>query len=181
MRSSEPTAPAPDGGGRINSDVVAGGVGFLVALAFLGVALSIPEGSFGNAVVGPKALPVVIGLSLALASLALAVRAWFRTPVAAPAAETQLDDELEVLVEDEGRQDSVRLAVVSGLLLAYILLFVPLGYVTATFLFLLATTMYLDREHPVRNLLFALLFPIVVRLVFTELLSVVLPAGPLGL
>lgn len=180
MRSSEHPAPAPDGGGRLNSDVVAGGVGLLVALAFLGVALSIPEGSFGNAVVGPRALPVVIGVGLALASLALAVRAWFGTPAAAPAADPQLDDELEVLMEDEGPQDSVRLAVVSGLLLAYILVFIPLGYVTATFLFLLATTMYLDREHPIRNLLFALGFSIIVRLVFSELLTVVLPTGPLG-
>ena len=41
--------------------------------------------------------------------------------------------------------------------------------------------MYLDRRCPVRNFVYSLLFALVVYYVFTELLTVVLPAGPLGL
>ena len=63
------------------------------------------------------------------------------------------------------------------MLLGYILLFLPLGYVVSTFLFLFGTSMYLGRGRPVRKVVYLLLFALIVCYVFTELLTVVLPAG----
>jgi putative tricarboxylic transport membrane protein len=97
-----------------------------------------------------------------------------------PAREEPEAEEAEGL-DDNPAQSPARFAVVAGLLLGYILLLLPLGYVISTFLFLFGTTMYLDRRRPVRNFVYSLLFALVVYYVFTELLTVVLPAGPLGL
>lgn len=182
MRSNNETEPAgPDGAQgatrRLNADTVAGVIGFAFALAYLASAFAIPAGSFSNAAVGPAALPVVIGAALAVASLTLAARGFLRGPPAREEPETEAADELD----DNPAQSPARLAVVAGLLLGYILLLLPLGYVISTFLFLFGTTMYLDRGRPVRNVLYSLIFALVVYYVFTELLTVVLPAGPLGL
>ena len=179
MRSSRETEPGAEAGARerLNADTVAGGIGFAFALAYLASAFSIPEGSFSNAAVGPAALPVVIGAALAVASLTLAARGVLR---GVPAREEPETEEAEGL-DDNPAQSPARFAVVAGLLLGYILLFLPLGYVVSTFLFLFGTTMYLDRGRPVRNVVYSLLFALIVYYVFTELLTVVLPAGPLGL
>lgn len=179
MRSSRETEPGAeaDARNRLNSDTVAGGIGFAFALAYLAAAFTIPEGSFSNAAVGPAALPIVIGAALAVASLALAARGFLR---GVPTREEPEAEEAEEL-DDNPAQSPARFAVVAGLLLGYVVLFLPLGYVISTFLFLFGTTMYLERGRPVRNVVYSLLFALVVYYVFTELLTVVLPAGPLGL
>ena len=179
MRSSRETEPGAEADARkhLNTDTVAGGIGFAFALAYLAAAFTIPEGSFSNAAVGPAALPIVIGAALAVASLALAVRDVLRgAPV-----EKELEAEGAEELDDNPAQSPARFAVVAGLSLGYILLFLPLGYVVSTFLFLFGTTMYLDRGRPVRNVVYSLLFALIVYYVFTELLTVVLPAGPLSL
>ena len=184
MRSSNGAQPAGTGGEpadgkrRLNADTVAGGIGVLFALAYLAAAFAIPEGSFSNAAVGPAALPVVIGAALAVASLALATRGVLSQAPAEPADEPGAEEEG---YDEDPPQSFRRFAVVAGMLLAYILLLMPLGYVISTSLFLLGVTMYLDRGRPVRNVVFALLFALIVYFVFTNLLAVFLPAGPLGL
>jgi putative tricarboxylic transport membrane protein len=177
VRSSRETEPGAEAGARkrLNTDTAAGGIGFAFALAYLAAAFTIPEGSFSNAAVGPAVLPIVIGAALAVASLALAARGVLR------GAPVENDPEGAEELDDNPAQSPARFAVVAGLLLGYILLFLPLGYVVSTFLFLFGTTMYLDRGRPVRNVVYSLLFALIVYYVFTELLTVVLPAGPLSL
>jgi putative tricarboxylic transport membrane protein len=179
VRSSRETEPGAEADARkhLNTDTVAGGIGFAFALSYLAAAFTIPEGSFSNAAVGPAALPIVIGAALAVASLALAVRGVLRGAPVEKEPEAEGAEELD----DNPAQSPARFAVVAGLLLGYILLFLPLGYVVSTFLFLFGTTMYLDRGRPVRNVVYSLLFALIVYYVFTELLTVVLPAGPLSL
>jgi putative tricarboxylic transport membrane protein len=77
-------------------------------------------------------------------------------------------------------QDLRKLAVVALLLLAYILIFIPIGYAVSTFVFMLSVTMYLDREHWVRNLVYAVVFSAVVYTIFVYVFGVQLPAGVLG-
>lgn len=155
---------------RLNADVVAGGVVLAFAVFYLAATFAIPQSSFTNAVVGPRAMPLVIGLGLVIASVALIVRGLRGVPGSHGVAE-----------EETPPQSPVKFVVVVGLLLAYILLFMPLGYVLSTFLFILGVTMYLDRGHPVRNVIYALVFSVVVYAVFTGLLGVVLPPSPLGI
>jgi putative tricarboxylic transport membrane protein len=157
-------------GRRVGSDVVAGGFMFVFAVAYLVAAFAIPEPSFENAVVGPKAVPLAIGIALVAASLALAIRGfvWGRS-------------ERDPTSDEAGPpQDLRKLGVVALLLLAYILIFIPLGYALSTFLFMLSVTMYLDREHWVRNLLYAVVFSAVVYSIFVYVFGVQLPAGVLG-
>lgn len=175
MRSSrepgrEPGDDGPTAPRRFGSDAVAGGVVLAFAIFYLIATFAIPPSSFTNAAVGPRAMPIVIGVGLALAAAALIVRG-LRGSV----------EEDGVLQEETPPQSPVRFAVIVGLLVAYILLFLPLGYVLSTFLFILGITMYLDRGHPVRNMIYALVFSLVVYFVFTELLGVALPRGPLGI
>jgi putative tricarboxylic transport membrane protein len=161
--------PSRDGR-RVGSDVVAGGFMFVFAVAYLVAASAIPKPSFENAVVGPRAVPIAIGVALAAASLALAIRGfvWGRS-------------ERDIASGDETPpQDLRKLGVVALLLLGYILIFVPLGYAISTFLFMLAVTTYLDREHWIRNLIYAVVFSVVVYSIFVYVFGVQLPAGALG-
>jgi putative tricarboxylic transport membrane protein len=163
--------PSRDEEGRhVGSDVVAGGFMFVFAVAYLVAAFTIPKPSFENAVVGPKAVPIAIGVALAAASLALAVRGFFKGRSPRDVASG----------EEAPPQDLRKLGVVALLLLGYILIFVPLGYAISTFLFMLAVTMYLDHEHWVRNLVYAVVFSVVVYSIFVYVFGVQLPAGVLG-
>jgi putative tricarboxylic transport membrane protein len=157
-------------GHRVGSDVVAGGFMFVFAVAYLVAAFAIPKPSFENAVVGPKAVPIAIGVALGAASLALAIRGfvWGRSRRDAASG------------DEAPPQDLRKLAVVALLLLGYILIFVPLGYAISTFLFMLAVTTYLAREHWIRNLIYALVFSAVVYSIFVYVFGVQLPAGVLG-
>ncbi len=137
------------------------------ALAYLVGAFTIPESSFGDVAVGPKAVPVAIGIALGAAAIALVVRG--------------LRGTVEVPSEDDAPpQDLRKLAVVATLLLGYILVFVPLGYALSTFLFVMGATTYLDRGHWVRNLVYAGVFSAVVYSIFVFVFGVQLPAGVLG-
>lgn len=163
--------PSRDEEGRhVGSDVVAGGFMFVFAVAYLMAAFAIPEPSFENAVVGPKAVPLAIGVALAATSLALAIRGlvWGRSERDVTSGEAAPP------------QDLRKLGVVALLLLAYILIFIPIGYAISTFLFMLSVTMYLDREHWVRNLVYAVVFSAVVYSIFVYVFGVQLPAGVLG-
>jgi putative tricarboxylic transport membrane protein len=163
--------PSRDEEGRhVGSDVVAGGFMFVFAVAYLVAAFAIPEPSFENAVVGPKAVPLAIGFALVATSLALAIRGfvWGRSERDTASGEAAPP------------QDLRKLGVVALLLLAYILIFIPIGYAISTFLFMLSVTMYLDWEHWVRNLVYAVVFSAVVYSIFVYVFGVQLPAGVLG-
>jgi putative tricarboxylic transport membrane protein len=163
----------PGRDGRLGDDVVAGGAMFAFAVAYLVAAFAIPESSFENTPVGPRAVPIAIGVALGATSLALAIRGFLKgrsVRDAAPGAPG----------EDAPPQDLRKLGVVALLLLAYILIFVPLGYAISTFLFMLAATTYLDREHWIRNLVYAVVFSVVVYSIFVYVFGVQLPAGILG-
>lgn len=143
---------------------------FVFAVGYLAAAFAIPESSFENTPVGPKAVPIAIGVALATASLALAIRGYFKggsvrdTAPGAPGG-------------DAPPQDLSKLGVVALLLLAYILIFVPLGYALSTFLFMLAATTYLDRDRWIRNLVYAVVFSVVVYSIFVYVFGVQLPPG----
>jgi putative tricarboxylic transport membrane protein len=162
----------------VSADTVAGGILFVLAVAYLVAASRIPQSSFANAAVGPKAVPIAIGVALALASLALTLKGSLGsrgergTEAAATASPTE---------GDTPPQDLRKLGVVVLLLLGYILAFIPLGYVLSTFLFVMSATTFVDREHWVRNAVYAAALSVVVYVVFTRLLGVVLPPGVLDL
>jgi putative tricarboxylic transport membrane protein len=160
----------------VKADSVAGGVGFVFSLAYLAIALQITPSPSSAVLIGPRVFPIAIGVAFALASLALLAKGLREAPSDAggePAEPVEEED-------DTLTQSPTLLGVIVALLFGYILLFIPLGYLISTALFILAVTMYLDSRHWIRNLVYAVLFPLVVYFVFTELLRVTLPGGLLG-
>jgi fatty acid desaturase len=122
----------------------------------------------------------VAGLALALRGLQQGGSA---PQEAAPLGEA-MPKEAEELEEDEEAREKPgqlkRFVVVTLILLAYILVFIPIGYLLSTFAFLAGASMYIDPKRRVRNLIFAALFAVVVYFAFTRGLRVQLPPGVLG-
>ncbi|MQA85901.1 MAG: hypothetical protein GEV03_15070 [Streptosporangiales bacterium] len=156
-------------------DVVVGGVVFVLALGYVAAALRIPAPSTGSAAgLGPDVVPLVIGLALAAASAALAAQGLLAARTGGGVGGGSPED------AEERPENARKLIVVAMMLLGYILVFIPIGYLLSTFAFLLAATTFLDRAHWRRNVAYAVVFPLVVYLVFTRGLQVQLPFGILG-
>ena len=90
------------------------------------------------------------------------------------------------MVESEGSPDEgaypasfLRAAALAALCLVYALLFVPLGYLLATPIFVLCALFILDQRGLRLNLLIALGFTAIAFVVFSYFLGVRMPFGPL--
>lgn len=88
-------------------------------------------------------------------------------------------DEVRDLME-EPAVPFLRLLVVLGIFTAYLMVFIPLGFLISTFLFMAALTSYVAPTKWLRNVLVAAGVTVVVYYAFTELLTVQLPAGLVG-
>jgi len=164
----------------LNRNSVSGGLFLLFSLSFIYFGTQIPPSSFKQAVIGPKVFPITIGILLALASAALMIKGIIEAKskfIDDPNNKKNILREAEE-EEEEAPQDSVRLSVILVTLLAYFVLFSPLGYVLSTALFIFGLSMYLDKKSWKRNLAYAVVFPLIVFLLFNEVLAVYLPTGP---
>lgn len=165
----------------LHADVVAGAVVLVFATVVLVAAFQIPEPGSRTQVVGPKVLPVAYSVGMAVAALALLVRGLVVAARPAPPAEP--DEAAED--EDDGVEPpkpglARRFLVLAAMLLAYILAFIPVGYLLSTFAFLAAASTYIERARWVRNLVFAAVFTVVVYIGFSYGLKVQLPPGLVG-
>ena len=106
------------------------------------------------------------------AAEAEAAEAGAEAPAGTSGAET---DELE-----EPPVQVSRLFVYLGLFTAYAVLLIPLGFIVATTAFLLALTTTYNRGAWVRNILYSVLFTVIIYFAFKEGLGVFLPAGLIG-
>ncbi|MGH3368054.1 MAG: tripartite tricarboxylate transporter TctB family protein, partial [Nocardioidaceae bacterium] len=71
--------------------------------------------------------------------------------------------------------------VVSAIFAAYVVAFIPLGYLLSTFLFLVVLTTYIDRAKLLRNCVYGAVFSPAVFVLFNYGLQVQLPSpGILG-
>jgi len=162
-------------------------VATVLGLVYLASAFTIEPDPSTTSVVGPQVAPIVIGVATVVCALALLVQA-LRRPEPADEQEAQPGTELEAEADDDVVPASgpaglnQRQVVVSfAIFAAYIIAFIPLGYLLATFLFLVAMTTYVDRKKLLRNCIFAAVFSPAVYALFTYGLQVQLPApGLLG-
>jgi len=163
----------------------------LLGLVFIAGAMAItPDPSTFN-VLGPRVAPLVIGIATVVCSVALIVQGLRQgsRPETSPASPgstapdggtaSSLDEALTEVTAQE-RPNVRRLVATFGLFTGYILVFIPLGYVVSTFLFLTALTTYREPAKWLRNMVFAAGFAILVFLLFTRGLQVTLPPGILG-
>jgi putative tricarboxylic transport membrane protein len=152
--------------------IVAAGLGAVYLVA----AFMIEPDPSSTSVVGPRVAPIVIGAATLLCAAALVVQAVRRGD----------DDDRPKPGETEGdsparasgwRAISDRQVLVTFAIFgAYIVAFIPLGYLLSTFLFLIAMTTYVERRKLMRNCIFGAVFSPAVYVLFNYGLQVQLPA-----
>lgn len=115
----------------------------------------------------PGFFPMVIGIGLMLFGIAFLVSTTLRPDAAL----------LEQAAVEHARTHWRTLWSVLGVLVVYVFVLEPLGYVIATSLFFVGTARLAGSRSPVRDLVVAVLFSLAVFLGFTEILGVRLPLG----
>jgi putative tricarboxylic transport membrane protein len=187
--TSSPSTDSPvsvrrSGRADVVSGLVVAGMGVLLLASALGIEDAVRHAPG----LGPATLPTVLSILLILAGLVLAViglrhrrattMAVDPTRIGEAGAGAGAEDEL--VEPAEPPVPWRRLAVVVALFIGYALIFIPLGYMLATAIYLAVMVTVIDRSKWKRNLIYAVVFAVVVYYGFTELLSVPLPAGVLG-
>ena len=130
---------------------------------------------------GPGGFPIAIGFAMLILAC---VYAWqqFRGERIAKEAEEEIEKRAAIIGAEEKiekKADLRTMGFVLGLMLFYAFFFEILGYAIATFLMFMAGAIYLDRRHLVRDSVIAVISSFVLYYIFTMLLRVQLPAGPL--
>ncbi|SMX88597.1 putative tricarboxylic transport membrane protein [Brevibacterium sp. Mu109] len=147
-----------------------------------------------NDPVGPDTLPTIVAVALMVLGVFIAATAFRAKPendvgasmLAAAGNRAEVssqpsgaaDAETDEVVEPPVRVS--RLFVYLGLFAAYAVLLIPLGFIVATTAFLLALTSIYNRSAWVRNILYSVLFSVIIYFAFKEGLGVFLPAGLIG-
>ncbi len=183
--TSPPTEQAPSTVRRSGrKDVVSGLVVATAGVLLLVTALNIGEPVRPAPGVGPATLPTALSVLLIVSGLGLAGLGLRHRPVMGIEAELMRSGDAAVLDELVHPVDPPvpwrRLAVVVALFIGYALVFIPLGYIVSTTLYLGVMVTVIDPARWRRNAIFAVVFAVVVYFGFTELLSVQLPTGVLG-
>lgn len=159
----------------MNKNIISGMVVLVFSITYTILAFLLPPPASGSVVIGPSVFPEAIGILLIVLAIILIISGL----IEARQNKAKLDKE-EAAQEEKEPQDKKKVLILSLILFGYMVLFVPLGYLISTVLFILSITMYLDRKHWIRNVIYSLAFPIIVYFVFDRLLLVYLPLGPLG-
>lgn len=171
--SATPASPA-------RGDRAVGVVVCLLALGILVQARGISDSSYSNSALSPRDFPVLIGVLMLAAGvwmLAKPVMTRLRFRGKQPIVPASTDDEPAPTTV---RSDPRVLLLLLVLLLVYMQLLIPLGYMISTTLFLAVLTLGLARHHVIRNLVFSVAFAFVVYALFTYAIGVPLPPGPFG-
>ena len=148
--------------------------GLLVALFgawFLWQATELRSGP-GYAAVGPRIFPTIVGGGLLGSGLALVL--------ASPRGGSGTAHERMAAADPAGAAtDWPTLLATAAALAGYVALFRPLGFIVASTVFLAAVARILGSERWPRDLLAGTILGLVTYAVFTLLLGLELPAGPL--
>src|SRR5690625_171251 len=163
-----------------------------------------------NDPVGPAALPTIVAVALMVLGVFIAATAFraeagddvgaamlaavgtrAEKPAESPdaaGASSAVSEEADPVgtsapVSDDIEEPPVqvhKVFVYLGLFAAYAVLLIPLGFIVATTAFLLTLTMIYNRGAWLRNILYSVLFAVVIYVAFKEGLGVFLPAGLIG-
>jgi putative tricarboxylic transport membrane protein len=144
----------------------------VVAAIYLHADFELPSARLGDPL-GPKAFPALVGGGLILSALLLFLETWNKRRV--------LED---TPAEPRSKSQKHVALVLVGMVAwtaVYYYVFEMLGYLIATPLFLFGLLSYFNKGKYVTNALVAVCFTAAVYLLFSILLGVPLPTGPLDL
>src|SRR5215470_12388899 len=142
------------------------------ALIYLWADAALPPTRIGDPL-GPKAFPALVGGGLILSGILLLLETWKKwrsAEFAATATRTELPLD---------RRRQLTLCAMVAWTAIYYLCFDSIGYLIATPIFLLGLLSHFHRRHHVANAVVAVGFTAIVYALFTLLLGVPLPTGPL--
>lgn len=177
------TTAVPETATRRRTERLAGVAVALAGVVLLVATLMIPEPARQSPGLGPRMLPGMVSVGLLVCGVVLALTASRRTDegIEDTLLDDQAEEELHLLAEADDAPVPLRsFGVVLALLVGYAVLFIPLGFVLSTTLFLGGVTTYVDPRRWLRNWVFAAVLSGGVYLLFTRVLLVVLPSGVLG-
>lgn len=157
------------------TDRIASVVLLLFSIAFTIGAYLIPPPPI-KAQLGPDAFPKGVGFIMILLS-GIYVFQMFSGKV-------KEDEERAAIIgadeKVEGKIDLKLMSLMLGLMLVYAFLFEWLGYAITTFLVFMTGIWFMNRKHLVRDAIIAFIASFVLYFIFSSLLRVRLPPGPLG-
>ena len=124
---------------------------------------------------GPSFFPKGIGVAMLILS-GIYILQQFRGGV-------KEDEERAVIIgadeKIQGKVNLKRIGFILVLMVFYAFVFERLGYAISTFVVFMVGVLYLDRRHLVRDGIIAVISSFVLYYIFTTVLRVQLPAGPL--
>jgi putative tricarboxylic transport membrane protein len=144
----------------------------IVAAIYLHADAGLPTARIGDPL-GPKAFPALVGGGLILSAILLLLETWSKRRALA-------DTSVEPRSKEEKHLYLVMLAMAVWAAVYYFF-FETAGYLLATPVFLLGLLCYFNPRKHLTNALVALGFTAIVYLLFSILLGVPLPTGPLPL
>lgn len=138
-------------------------------------AVGLREGP-GYAAVGPKTFPIIVGVGIILSGLGIVLARSNTTD----SAESVVDGGGTAVSDDAPeRHDWRTLALFATLLALYIAFFLPLGFVACATLLFVAGAWVLGSRSWIRDFAAGVSVSLVTYVVFTALLGLDLPTGPL--
>lgn len=144
-------------------DLAVAGIAIALATAYLLSTYSIRSVEIVDPL-GPKAFPALLGIALLLCGVSLAAKTLIGHYRPREAASDTLG------AESNGGHPLAVLAV-GAWLLAYYFVFEPLGFLLSTMVLIFGLTAYFNRGHWITNTAVAILFPIVIDLIFSHVLG----------
>lgn len=141
--------------------LVIGAGGLILSAGYLGMAVQLPFGEIARP--GASVFPIMVGVMLALTSLATVWEGW----------RTNIGEQ----VEFPAGQDRKRLLTLIGALFLYILVLPWLGQILASTLFLILLMRVLSEVGWPRVIAYSLVISISLYVVFVRLLKVPMPRG----
>jgi putative tricarboxylic transport membrane protein len=158
----------------LRADTLLAVVVIVVAALYLYLDARLPTARIGDPL-GPKAFPALVGGGLILAALLLLLETWKKRRTVGSAAVAPRP----AAEKTDDRHVALLLAGMVAWTALYYFWFERLGYLIATPLFILGLLSYFNRRRHATNVAVAAGFTIVVYLLFSTLLGVPLPSGPL--
>lgn len=157
----------PGPGRSLTGPRIVGVVLLGIGVAALVATFAINEPGDGLAVSGPRLVPLLVSIALIGLSIAFIVRTTL-VP----------DEELaELAAAEEAATHWPTPGLLLGLLIAYVLLLEPLGYIVATAIFFPLGARVLGSEKVVRDVIVGAAIAFGLYYAFTQFLGVPLPAG----
>jgi putative tricarboxylic transport membrane protein len=152
----------------------------IFSVAYLTGAFFIPMPALQQQL-GPGGFPIAVGFAMLILAC---IYAWqqFRGEMMAKESEEEIEKRAAIIGAEEKiekKADLRTMGFILLLMLFYAFFFEILGYAISTFLMFMAGVIYLDRRHLVRDGVIAVISSFFLYYIFTILLRVQLPAGPL--